>query len=106
MMMHGGSHRVHYVCFAGSRQSKDQLRIFVNTSEVRNSNHPSHSLYDSMTFLTKNPCIIGFLISEDNDNWFSIRSEDKITWLWQTSDTEHDMVYKQDIINKVDAICS
>tara|TARA_B100000579_G_C22788132_1_gene832993 strand:+ start:616 stop:1587 length:972 start_codon:yes stop_codon:yes gene_type:complete len=58
-------------------------------------------LYDSMTFLTKNPCIIGFLISEDNDNWFSIRSEDKITWLWQTSDTEHDMVYKQDIINKM-----
>ena len=58
-------------------------------------------LYDSMTFLTKNPCIVGFLVHINGNSWFSIRSNDKITWEWQTVYEKNIKIFKQDIINKM-----
>jgi hypothetical protein len=58
-------------------------------------------VYDSMTFLTKNPCIVGFLVCENENSWFSIRSNDKISWDWQTTQDDGKTIYKSDIINNM-----
>lgn len=57
-------------------------------------------VYDSMAFLTKNPCIIGFILKHNNGEWRAVkRLED--TWEWQLNKQSWDRVERHEIINKI-----
>lgn len=57
-------------------------------------------VYDSMAFLTKNPCIIGFILKHNKGEWRAVkRLED--TWEWQLNKQSWDRVERHEIINKI-----
>ena len=57
-------------------------------------------MYDSITFLTRNPCIIGFMVQHKDSEWRAVkRIED--TWDWQLNAMEWERVERHTIINKL-----
>jgi len=59
-----------------------------------------HWRYDSMTFLTKNSCIVGFMIQHSETNWRGIRCRDD-EWELQSTENEWERIYKHEIIEKI-----
>lgn len=56
--------------------------------------------YDSLTFLTKNPCIIGFVLKHSDSNWRACRRADTM-WEWQENKMRWDRIERHEIINKM-----
>lgn len=56
--------------------------------------------FDSVTFLAKNPCIVGFMIKHNDDDWAVVKSNNHI-WEWQKNKLEFEHVERHEIINKM-----
>jgi hypothetical protein len=64
-------------------------------------------MFDSITFLTKNPCIIGFIIRHGANNWRAVKRLDEV-WEWQKNKIEWERIERHSIIDKImrfDAPC-
>jgi hypothetical protein len=57
-------------------------------------------MYDSVTFLTKNPSIIGFLVKHSDNNWRACKRADTI-WEWQENKFTWDRIQRHEIIDKL-----
>ena len=57
-------------------------------------------VYDSITFLTRNPCIIGFMMKHDENEWRAVRAAND-TWEWQLGKMEYEDIEKHTIIDRI-----
>ena len=57
-------------------------------------------MYDSITFLTKNPCIIGFIIRHGPKNWRAVKRLEEV-WEWQKNRIEWERIERHCIIDKI-----
>tara|TARA_B100001248_G_C27388634_1_gene461061 strand:+ start:1697 stop:2650 length:954 start_codon:yes stop_codon:yes gene_type:complete len=57
-------------------------------------------VYDSIAFLTKNPCIIGFMLKHSDTNWRAVKRFDN-HWEWQKNSMEWERIERHLIIEKI-----
>ena len=57
-------------------------------------------VYDSIAFLTKNPCIIGFMLKHSDTNWRAVKRFDN-NWEWQKNSMEWERIERHLIIEKI-----
>jgi hypothetical protein len=57
-------------------------------------------MYDSIAFLTKNPCIIGFLLKHSDTEWRAVKRFEE-HWEWQDNSLEWSRIERHEIIQKI-----
>lgn len=57
-------------------------------------------MFDSVTFLAKNPCIIGFMLKHSNDNWRVVKRLET-TWELQKSLIEWTRIERHEVMGKL-----
>ena len=53
--------------------------------------------FDSVTFLAKNPCLIGFMIQYSDEDWGVVKTNGH-NWLWQKNKLEWDKIERPSMI--------
>ena len=74
--------------------------IGFDTAIKTDTNKIKYWAFDSVTFLAKNPCLIGFLLKYSDDNWGVVRNINN-NWEWQKNKLEWDRIERHEIINKM-----
>ncbi len=78
----------------------DEWGIGMDNAVLKDDTGVRTWVYDSMTFLTKNPCIIGFILKHGDNNWRAVkRLED--TWEWQENKLNWKRIERHKIINEI-----
>lgn len=78
----------------------DEWGIGFNSAIEKDEYGMNTWIYDSIAFLTKNPCIIGFVIKHADDNWRAIKRFDN-HWEWQKNHMEWERIERHVIIEKI-----
>ena len=57
-------------------------------------------MYDSITFLTRNPSIVGFMLKHSDEEWRAVRATND-EWAWQVDKMEWENIQKHAIIDRI-----